>query len=112
MDDSLNKKYYKIREVSDIVGVPCSALRFWESQFPQLSPQRNSHGTRFYTPADVETVRIIHYLIKEKGLKIDAAKEEMRVNRDGISRRFEVVDRLRYVRSQLTELIDSLHTLR
>lgn len=112
MDDSLNKKYYRIREVSEIVGVPLSTLRFWETQFPGLAPQRNSRGTRFYTPADVETVKIIHYLIKDKGLKIEAAKEEMRVNRDGISRRFEVVDRLRYVRSQLTGLIDSLHSLR
>ncbi|MCM1519794.1 MAG: MerR family transcriptional regulator [Lachnoclostridium sp.] len=112
MDESLNKKYYRIREVADIVGVPCSTLRFWESQFPDLSPQRNSHSTRFYTPADIETVRIINYLIKEKGLKIEAAREQMRINRSGVDRRLEVIDRLKNVSADLTRLIDSLHTLR
>lgn len=112
MDESLNKKYYRIREVADIVGVPCSTLRFWESQFPDLSPLRNSHSTRFYTPADIETVRIINYLIKEKGLKIEAAREQMRINRTGVDRRLEVIDRLKNVSADLTRLIDSLHSLR
>lgn len=112
MEDSLNKKFYKISEVAEIVGVPASTLRFWESQFSQLAPRRNAHGTRFYTPADLEAARIIHFLIKEKGLKIEAAKEEMKVNRAGVSRKFEVADRLRAVRNQLAELIDSLHSMR
>ncbi|MBD5202964.1 MAG: MerR family transcriptional regulator [Bacteroides sp.] len=112
MDDSLNKKYYRIREVSDIVGVNCSTLRFWETQFPQLEPRRNSHGTRYYTPADLETVRIIHYLIKTKGLKIEAAREELRVNRAGVSRNHEIIDRLTAVRDSLNTLIDSLHSMR
>ena len=112
MDDSLNKKYYRIREVSEIVGVNASTLRFWEQQFPQLEPKRNSHGTRYYTPSDLETIRIIHYLIKIKGLKIEAAKEELRVNRAGISRNHEIVERLKAVRLSLTRLIDSLHSLR
>lgn len=73
--DSLDKKYYKIREVSEIIGVPPSTLRFWEKQFPSISPKRNSGRTRYYTPGDIERIQMIHYLLKDKGLKIEAAQE-------------------------------------
>ena len=52
--DNLNKKYYKISEVAELLGLPASTLRFWEKQFTVIRPKRNNHGTRFYTPADIE----------------------------------------------------------
>lgn len=95
-----------------MTGVVASTLRFWESQFTQLSPRRNDRGTRFYTPADIDTVRMIKYLLHDKGLKIEAAREEMRINRDGITRKAEALHRLGTVRDRLQTLIDSLHKLR
>lgn len=95
-----------------MTGVVASTLRFWESQFPGLEPHRNDKGTRFYTPDDIETVRIIKYLLHDKGLKIEAAKEEMRINRDGVTRKTEALRRLTNVRDRLQEIIDSLHKLR
>ena len=110
--DTTSKRYYKISEVSEMTGVVASTLRFWESQFPILAPHRNDKGTRFYTPGDIETVRIIKYLVHDKGLKIEAAKEEMRINRDGVTRKAEALRRLTGVRDRIQELIDSLHKLR
>ena len=52
--DKLEKKYYKIREVAEMLGLPPSTLRFWESKFTIIKPKRNNGGTRFYTPSDVE----------------------------------------------------------
>ncbi len=110
--DNTNKKYYKISEVSEITGLPMSTLRFWESQFPTINPRRNDRGTRFYTPRDIETIRMVSYLVKDKGMKLEAAQEEMKRNRDGVAKRFEAIEGLRNVRNRLQELIDSLHHLR
>ncbi len=110
--DNTNKKYYKISEVSEITGLPMSTLRFWESQFPAINPRRNDRGTRFYTPRDIETIRMVSYLVKDKGMKLEAAQEEMKRNRDGVAKRFEAIEGLRNVRNRLQELIDSLHHLR
>ena len=61
MNNDLNKKYYKIREVAEILNIPASTLRFWEGQFTIIKPKRNEHGTRFYTPSDIETIKMVHY---------------------------------------------------
>ena len=103
--DRFEKKYYKIREVAEILGLPPSTLRFWESRFTIIKPKRNEHGTRYYTPSDIETIRMIYYLVKEKGLKLEAAQEEIRRNQSGVSKRFEAVDRLRSVRDRLSLLL-------
>lgn len=112
MTDSIEKRYYKIREVSELLDLPASTLRFWESQFAILKPKRNDGGTRFYTPADIENLRMIKYLIKDKGLKIEAAKEAIKHNRTGVSRRQQTIDRLREIRNTLQALHDSLHRFR
>jgi DNA-binding transcriptional MerR regulator len=111
-DQELDKKYYKIREVADILNIPASTLRFWESQFTVIKPHRNGHGTRFYTPRDIETIRMIHYLVKDKGLKLEAAQEQVKRNRTGVTRRFEVVERLQGIRHQLSLLLDAINTRR
>lgn len=55
---------------------------------------------------------MVHFLVKEKGLKLDAAQETIRKNRDGVNKKFEAIDRLRNVRNRLQEMIDALHKLR
>lgn len=112
MKELTEKKYYKISEVAEMLNLPASTLRFWETQFTIIRPHRNDKGTRFYTPKDVETIRMVYFLVKEKGLKLDAAQEEIRRNRDGVSKKFEAIDRLKDVRNKLQELVDSLHKLR
>lgn len=110
--NDLDKRYYKIREVAELLNIPASTLRFWESQFTIISPKRNSHGTRFYTPKDIETIRMIHFLVKEKGLKLDAAQDQIRRNHSGISRRHSAIERLKAIRNELKQMLDALHSLR
>ncbi len=107
--ERFEKKYYKIREVAEILNLPASTLRFWESRFTVIKPRRNDKGTRYYTPDDIEKIRMIYYLVKEKGLKLDAAQEEIKRNHDGVSKRFEAIERLRGVRAKLVEMLDSLN---
>lgn len=108
--DTLDKRYYKISEVASLLNIPATTLRFWESQFNILKPRRNSKGTRFYTPKDIEKIRIVHYLVKEKGLKIEAAQEQLRTNHDTISKRVEAINRLKEIRLRLQTLLDALNS--
>lgn len=110
--DSLDKKYYKISEVAEILGVAASTLRFWESQFTIIKPRRNDKGTRFYTPRDIETIRMIYFLVKEKGLKLEAAQAQIKHNHSGVSRRFEAIERLRSIRGTLQQMLDALNRRR
>lgn len=110
--DELNKRFYRIGDVADILGIPASTLRFWEKEFTIIKPVRNAKNTRLYTPKDIETIKMIHYLVKEKGLKLDAAQALIRRNRDGVSKRFEVIDRLKSVKFQLLHLKKALEEVK
>ncbi len=104
----LSKKYYRIGDVADFLGVPQATIRYWEIEFPEISPARTSTGLRQYTPADIETLRIIHYLIKTKGLKVEAAKAQLKLNRDNISKKLKVINELHDIRSELEVMLKSL----
>lgn len=110
--DSIEKKYYKISEVAEILNIPCSTLRFWEKEFTIIKPKRNSKNTRFYTPSDIETIRMVYYLVKEKGLKIDAAQEQIRVNRRNVSQRTEVITKLKDIREHIQNMLDAINSIR
>ena len=104
MYTSLSKRYYTIGETSEILGLPASTLRYWESVFKVLRPQRSSNG--------IETLRMIRYMLHDKGMHIDAAREQLKKNRDNISRHAEAVERLKKVRAELAAVLDALHSLR
>ena len=108
MNHDLDKKFYRIREVAAIVELPASTLRFWESQFTIVKPRRNAHGIRLYTPDDVEVIRLIKYLVKDKGLKIEAAQEQIRTNRKNIARKHQAIVRLNDIKARLTDLLHAL----
>mgnify|MGYP003528362491 CR=1 FL=1 len=71
------KSYYKIGEVSEMLDVSVSTLRFWEDTFEQLEPFRTPGGTRKYRPEDVEMCRQIKHLLRDKGLSLEYAKKEL-----------------------------------
>lgn len=104
----LTKKYYKIKDAAEIVGVSQPTLRYWESEFPEIKPFRSTTNIRYYTPDDIETLRIIYYLVKIRGLKIEAAKEQMRLNRKNITKRMDVIDKLYDIRDELELMLKSL----
>ena len=106
--EELTKKFYKIGDVAELLQLPQSTIRFWEKEFSELRPRRNSGGTRRYAPADIEQLRIIRFLIRDKGLTIDGAREHLRRNRRDLERKHEVVKRLKDIRRRLTDLLDAL----
>lgn len=108
MASDLTKKYYKIKDVAEILGVGQPTLRYWESEFPEVKPLRSPSNIRYYTPEDVETLRIIYYLVKVRKLKIEAAKEQMRLNRKNITKRMDVIEKLQDVRDELEMMLKGL----
>jgi DNA-binding transcriptional MerR regulator len=72
-----NKLYYKIREVCGIVGVEAHVLRFWESEFPSLSPPKSKSGQRTYRPKDIELLLRIKHLLYEEGFTIAGARKRL-----------------------------------
>ena len=72
------KLYYGIGEVAEMLGVNTSLLRYWESEFRELRPVKNSKGTRSYTQKDIDLLRRIHYLTKECGLTLEGARQQLR----------------------------------
>lgn len=105
----LGKQYYKIKDVAEMLGVQQSTLRFWEKEFDCLNPRRSASNVRYYTPADIEMIRVISYLLRNRSLKLEAAKEQMRHNRGNVSRRIRAIERLENVRDTLSSLLKSLN---
>ena len=73
-DLSIKKLYYSISEVSKITEVEQYVLRYWETEFEQLKPQKNRAGNRIYTNKDIQTILLIKNLLREKKYTIEGAK--------------------------------------
>lgn len=103
-----DKKYYKIKDVAEFLGENQSTLRFWEKEFPQIKPIRSTSGLRYYTAQDIETLKIIKFLLRTKRLKIDAAKDQMKSNSRNISNRVKIVEELTEIKNELLNIEKAL----
>lgn len=106
--DELSKKFYRIGDVAELLHLPQSTIRFWEKEFSELRPRRNAGGTRMYTPGDIEQLNIIRFLIKDKGLTLEGAREHLRRNRRDLDRKHQVIGRLKEIRRRLTDMLEAL----
>lgn len=102
------KLYYSISEVAAMINVNESLLRFWEKEFPQLNPKKGGRGIRQYRKEDVETVKLIYHLVKERGMTLPGARQRMKDNKGVTLRNFEIVERLKSLREELVEMRDAL----
>lgn len=107
MDKSL-KLYYSISEVAEMFDVNPSLLRFWEKEFPQIAPKTTSRGVRQYTKEDLETVRLIYHLVKEKGMTLPGARQKLKDNGEATVRNFEIISRLKEIREELVAMKNAL----
>ena len=72
------KRYYSIGEAAAIFELNTSALRFWEKEFPELQPKKSEAGARKYSTKDMELLRKIHFLVKEKGFTLEGARQKLK----------------------------------
>ncbi|MBC6611489.1 MerR family transcriptional regulator [Hymenobacter aerilatus] len=107
----IKKEYYTIGEVARMFDVAPSLIRFWETEFEDLSPRKNRKGNRLYTPQDIETFRTIYHLVKERGYTIPGARDLMRQRGPQLKERMEVAHSLEKVRGFLVEMKKQLDAL-
>jgi DNA-binding transcriptional MerR regulator len=76
--DIPDKQYFKIGEVAEIAGVEPYVLRYWETEFKSIRPEKTRSNQRLYRRRDVETVLTIKHLLYDEGFRIDGAKRRLR----------------------------------
>ena len=104
MDKEL-KLYYSIGEVAEMFDLPESLLRYWEKMFPEsITPNKAGRGIRQYRKEDIENIRIIHHLVKDKGMTLAGTRQALKKNKTGTVQSAEVVNRLRAIREELVKM--------
>lgn len=106
------KLYYSIKEVAKMFDVSESLLRYWETEFPTLSPKTTSNKVRQYSEADIKQVRNIHNLVKIRGFKISAARKMISKNPSVVDKSSDIIETLINVREELADLKRKLEELR
>ena len=105
------KLYYSISEVARMFDVNESLLRYWEKEFPIISPKKAGGNIRQYRKEDIENIRLVYHLVKEKGMTLQGAKQRLKMNKEKTAQTAEVVDRLMQIREELVKLRKSLDYL-
>jgi DNA-binding transcriptional MerR regulator len=103
-----DKRYYKIGEVAKAFDVNTSLIRFWENEFDVLKPKKNKKGNRLFTPEDLDNLKMIYFLVKEKGFTLEGAKNKLKENPDEIFSKHKIVMRLEDIKNELIEIKNQL----
>jgi DNA-binding transcriptional MerR regulator len=107
-EKEIEKIYYSIGEVAEQFNVAPSLIRFWESEFEIIQPKKNRKGNRQFTKEDIENVRTIYHLVKQKGFTLQGAKEMLRNDTQAVKDKMEIYDSLKKIRQFLVEVRDKL----
>lgn len=107
--EETQKLYYSITEVSEMFELNASTLRFWEKEFDVLKPTKNKKGNRLFTQKDIDLLRKIVELVKQKGYTIQGAKDQLKSNssqKNTGNNNEKVVEKLKLIKSKLIKLSD------
>ncbi|MCA0932415.1 MerR family transcriptional regulator [Lutimonas saemankumensis] len=106
--DLPDKRYYKIGEVAKAFGVNTSLIRFWENEFDVLKPKKNKKGNRLFTPEDLQNLKLIYFLVKEKGFTLEGAKNKLKENPEEVFSKHKIIQRLEEVKNELIAIKNQL----
>ncbi len=104
----IEKRYYSIGEVAALFGVATSLIRFWETEFSILKPKKNRKGNRQFTKEDVDNVKLIFHLVKERGFTLSGANEMLKNEKEAMKDKIEMIDSLTRVKSFLMQMKNEL----
>lgn len=100
--------FYPIGEVAKMFDVNTSLIRYWENEFDIIKPKKNKKGNRLFTQTDLENLKVIYHLVKERGFTLDGAKKKLKENKQDVINEQEIIDHLNQVKSFLLDLKKSL----
>ncbi len=107
-EKEIEKIYYSIGEVAEQFNVAPSLIRFWETEFELIQPKKNRKGNRQFTKEDIDNVRTIFHLVKQKGFTLQGAKEMLKNDTQSVKDKMEIYDSLKKIRQFLVEVRDKL----
>ena len=102
------KLLYTMGEVTEMFDVNASLIRYWESKFDCIKPQKNKKGNRLFTPSDIENFKLIYHLVKEKGMTLEGANNTMKRRGKKLHKEVSILERLQNIRAMLVEIRESL----
>jgi DNA-binding transcriptional MerR regulator len=104
----ISKMYYTMGEVSAMFDVNQSLIRYYEREFDILQPKKNKKGNRYFTPEDVENLKIIFHLIRDKGYTLTGAKDHLKNNIGDTKDTQNVLNTLENLKKFLLEVRDQM----
>jgi len=107
-EKQIEKLFYPIGEVAQMFEVSVSSIRYWEKEFDILKPKKNKKGNRMFTKKDVDNLRIIYHLTKERGFTLEGAKKKLRENKADTIDNVEIINHLKNIRQFLVEFREEL----
>ena len=105
------KLYYSMGEVTEMFDVEPSLIRYWCAQFSCLKPKRNAKGNRLFSPQDIEHLKRIHHLLKERRMTIEGAKKAMRkraIEAEANDSDMALLEQLQSLRAMLVDMRESI----
>lgn len=108
VEKKVEKLYYSIGEVAEMLQVNASLIRFWEKNFKIIKPRKNKKGNRLFTKEDVDNLKLIYHLVKEQRLTIEGANLKLEQDKKALTDKFEIVESLNNIRKMLIEIRDTI----
>ena len=104
----IEKLYYPIGEVAEMFDVTTSLLRYWEKEFDILKLIKIRKGNRLFTKTDLENLKIIYHLVKEKGYTLEGAKMKLKIGKEDLKENQKIIDSLLKIKGFLNQVKDEL----
>ncbi len=99
------KEFFRTGEVADMFKVSSSTLRYWEREFNMIKPLKTQNGRRRFSRKDIDNFRLIHYLIKERGMTIEGVHQYIKnKKKTGDFEKLEVISTLKRTKEFLIEV--------
>jgi DNA-binding transcriptional MerR regulator len=107
-EKGMELRHYSLQEVARQFGLNASTLRFWSKEFDGITPRKTLHGRCYYLEEDIRRIRLIHHLVKERGMTLPGARQRLRDNRDDTVHEEAIVSQLKDIRDELRSLADAM----
>jgi DNA-binding transcriptional MerR regulator len=103
-----NKRYYGIGEIAKAFDVNASLIRFWDKEFDILKPKKNAKGDRKFTQEDIQNLKLIYHLVKERGFTLEGARTHLKEGQKKTLDKFEIISKLETLKTQLLMIKNEL----
>ena len=102
------KLYYSINEVAQAFGVNASLIRFWEKKFEIISPRKTTSGSRKFSADDIQKLKLIYHLVKERGFTLEGARQRLKEEKQKTLDNFALIEKLEHIKQTLINIKENL----